>query len=105
MSQDDPVHGEKQDTDNLVSFQIGGDDILYKETDVVTATAATTTTTTTSNNNNNTFNGDDVVPMNSQYATVDSVDSVRFAKHATVFTVPRHKHSIKKKVSRIFASF
>lgn len=90
VSQNDTVNEEKQDGDNLVSFQIGGDDISYKETDI--------TPTAPNNKNNNTFS--DNVPMNSQYATVDSVDSVRFAKHATVFTVPRHKHSIKKKKSK-----
>lgn len=89
VSQNDTVNEEKQDGDNLVSFQIGGDDISYKATDI--------SPTVPNNKNNNTFS--DNVPMNSQYATVDSVDSVRFAKHATVFTVPRHKHSIKKKVS------
>lgn len=87
VSQNDTVNEEKQDGDNLVSFQIGGDDISYKATDI--------SPTVPNNKNNNTFS--DNVPMNSQYATVDSVDSVRFAKHATVFTVPRHKHSIKKK--------
>lgn len=42
---------------------------------------------------------------NSQYATVDSTDSVRFAEHTTVFTVPRLKSRPKKSVSCFLALF
>lgn len=92
--QDDTVEEEKQNADNdSVHFQIGGldedDNISYKQSD----TSSTTQTYPNSPSSPNTYNVD--APMNLQYSTVDSVDSVRFAKHATVFTVPRH--SVKKK--------